>query len=265
MSTSTLSLVRVGVNFRELSLFAARRKVLDDDLGYALHLALTRHFGTTAPQPFRLLDASDAAGAGKTMTLLAYTRAADALAMPTTEAEVPDWTADWSGDGPVRVFTTLETRPMPAPSEWREERTYLFEALVRPVRRHGTRAREARRARGLGSGGAERDAYLLAVEGLEPDEHEHTRESVYSAWLRERLEPACQVVEGPTLTRFRRSRVYRSRHDRSRGRRVEGPEALLSGRLRVIDGVAFDALLADGVGRHGAFGYGMLLLRPSGD
>jgi CRISPR system Cascade subunit CasE len=37
---------------------------------------------------------------------------------------------------------------------------------------------------------------------------------------------------------------------------------LLRGELTVADPDAFSALLARGVGRHRAFGYGMLLLRP---
>jgi CRISPR system Cascade subunit CasE len=42
----------------------------------------------------------------------------------------------------------------------------------------------------------------------------------------------------------------------------EGPDAVLEGVLEVVDGEAFAALLRRGVGRHRAFGFGMLLLRP---
>lgn len=42
------------------------------------------------------------------------------------------------------------------------------------------------------------------------------------------------------------------------------PWALLHGTLEVRDPAAFMALLARGVGRHRAFGYGMVLLRPPG-
>ena len=43
----------------------------------------------------------------------------------------------------------------------------------------------------------------------------------------------------------------------------EGPDAVLAGVLEVTDGEAFAALLRRGVGRHRAFGFGMLLLRPA--
>ncbi|MEE8524028.1 MAG: type I-E CRISPR-associated protein Cas6/Cse3/CasE [Thermoanaerobaculia bacterium] len=44
----------------------------------------------------------------------------------------------------------------------------------------------------------------------------------------------------------------------------ERPDALLTGTLEVTDPDAFATLLARGVGRHRAFGFGMLLLRPPG-
>ncbi|MFG1332515.1 type I-E CRISPR-associated protein Cas6/Cse3/CasE [Xanthobacter autotrophicus] len=43
---------------------------------------------------------------------------------------------------------------------------------------------------------------------------------------------------------------------------VSGHSAVLVGTLTVRDAQAFAALLARGVGRHRAFGYGMLLLSP---
>jgi CRISPR system Cascade subunit CasE len=43
----------------------------------------------------------------------------------------------------------------------------------------------------------------------------------------------------------------------------EGPEATFHGTLEITDPVRFADLLARGVGRHRAYGYGMLLLRAS--
>jgi len=42
----------------------------------------------------------------------------------------------------------------------------------------------------------------------------------------------------------------------------EGPDAIVHGVLVIHDPAAFSALLVRGVGRHRAYGYGMLLLRP---
>lgn len=40
------------------------------------------------------------------------------------------------------------------------------------------------------------------------------------------------------------------------------PAALLQGEMIIQDGDQFQALLARGIGRHRAFGFGMLLLKP---
>jgi CRISPR system Cascade subunit CasE len=44
----------------------------------------------------------------------------------------------------------------------------------------------------------------------------------------------------------------------------EGPDAVLRGRLQIEDGNGFARLVARGIGRHRAFGFGMLLLMPPG-
>ena len=49
-----------------------------------------------------------------------------------------------------------------------------------------------------------------------------------------------------------------------RGHVVAGPDVVLSGQLRIAQATAFAHLVARGVGRHRAFGFGMLLLRPAG-
>ena len=46
-------------------------------------------------------------------------------------------------------------------------------------------------------------------------------------------------------------------------RLIGGPDAVLAGQLRVKNQQAFAQLLAHGIGRHRAFGFGLLLLRPA--
>lgn len=102
------------------------------------------------------------------------------------------------------------------------------------------------------------------------------REEVYRAWLAARLHPAA-TLEQARMVALRGARLWRKggagtgAAERMRGgaRPRFGPrvaidrrEAVFEGVLRVDDPVAFAALLARGVGRHRAFGYGMLLLRP---
>jgi CRISPR system Cascade subunit CasE len=249
----TLHLVRLPVIPRALAAFAVANGASDDDGGYALHLALRGRFGEAGPQPFRLMEARDG-----TLSLLGYVPddggLDEAAALPSTDALLD------------RVFGPAERRPMPA--EWREGARYRFDLRARPVVRFGGRVREARAARDgawLNRGGRaaqEVDAFVAACErageGVPVD-----REAVYHEWLARQLAPAA-VLEGCELGQFRRVQTRRSSHGKPGARKVEGPEATLVGTLAVTDVQAFATLLARGVGRHTAFGYGMLLLSPPG-
>ncbi len=90
------------------------------------------------------------------------------------------------------------------------------------------------------------------------------REVAYADWLRERLGGAAEVTI-VRLDGFRRLKLVRRDHSSPRKARIlERPDALLRGDLEVRDGAAFLQLLARGVGRHRAYGFGMVLLRPPG-
>ncbi len=248
---SDLHLVRLGLNLRALAAFAIAEGVDDDDRGYAVHLALRRRFGAAAPQPFHLFEEASAGP-----HLLGY--ATDAAALDDM-AGLP--TPDLRLDG---IFPDAPSaRPMPG--QWRAGARYAFEVRVRPVIRYGRDRRTVRGAAGL-PGGGERDAFLVAIEksGDAPVD----RESVYRAWLLDRFAGAADI-ERSDLRRLRRLRVRRSSHSKAGpGKaghlRIEGYEALFTGVLTVADGAAFAHLLAHGVGRHTAFGFGMLLLAPPG-
>ena len=66
-------------------------------------------------------------------------------------------------------------------------------------------------------------------------------------------------VQRTKLVSFQRTRAIRKLH----ARYSEGPDAVMRGILTITDAEAFFNLLTRGVGRHRAFGYGMLLLRPA--
>ena len=55
----------------------------------------------------------------------------------------------------------------------------------------------------------------------------------------------------------------RTYHRLLHGTQREGPEVVWHGELTVLDGSVFSTRLASGVGRHAAYGFGMLLLRPT--
>jgi CRISPR system Cascade subunit CasE len=86
-----------------------------------------------------------------------------------------------------------------------------------------------------------------------------TREDVYVQWLYPQLQRlGAARLESGRLAEFRRE-VMRRRA----GTRIERPNAVLEGTLTVENPEAFRQLLARGVGRHRAYGFGMLLLRPA--
>lgn len=240
---TTLFLVRQPLNTRFLAAFATQEGVADEDQGYALHLALRRRFGTSAPQPFRLfLDRPPGPH------LLGY--AADPAAL-TEAASLPALDPRLEAIFPV----TPELRAMP--TTWREGARYGFDVRVRPVIRFGKNVLKARKAEGK-PGGAERDAYMVACDaaGEAVD-----RETVYTDWLIRKFEPAVEI-ETLTLTATRRIKTYRSLHGQSGKPAFTGYEASFTGTLVVGDPTRFAALLAHGVGRHTVFGFGMLILMP---
>ena len=109
---------------------------------------------------------------------------------------------------------------------------------------------------------AERDAYLAALAAAPPDAPPD-RAEVYLAWTRARLEQGGVRVLSARIDGH--ERVETLRRDAGRTLRpVQGHAASVAGVIEIADAGRFPALLARGVGRHRAFGYGMLLLSPVG-
>lgn len=241
----TLHLVELPLALRELHLWAGPRGLGSGfDEGLALHHLLGEAFGPAALQPFRLMVAPRA----RDGTLYAYARQdADslrALAEPVL------------GPALAEVIRLDRLRSLPRPATlWTAGQRLGFDLRLRPVVRlaselagtteTGAPVRFAK--------GAEVDAFLAAALRGTPA----PRETVYRDWLAERLAPAAILdPETTRLASFRRAPVQRG------GRRLDGPEATVHGTLTVTDPTAFALLLERGVGRHRAYGYGMLLLRP---
>ena len=146
---------------------------------------------------------------------------------------------------------TIDSKPMP--SEWRTGKRLGFEIRIRPI---------IRKARGSGREEAEVDVFQAKAETFPPSEMPYNREQVYAEWLSDRLARkggASLDIERTKLVSFQRIRSFR----KLRTRYSEGPDAVMRGVLTVTDSAAFSNLLARGVGRHRAYGYGMLLLRPA--
>ena len=220
------------------------------DEGRALHHLLDELFGPRILRPFRLLVATG----GNKANLYGYSQHDHRQLRKAAQVHgLPDHTS-------VIELERLQGKIIP--SIWTFGRRVGFDLRVRPVRRLKT---------GLEAGGrtfrkgAELDAFLIEAlrrypengDGMSADAR--SRESVYLDWLDERLGEAARLERPATrLVRFRRVRISRG----SSG--PEGPDATFHGVLKINQPDLFCALLSHGVGRHRAYGYGMLLLRPPG-
>lgn len=247
---NALHLIRVPVKRKELVQWAGDRgwarqrgRSFSFDSGRALHHLLTEVFGPRVLQPFRwLLPPRAAAG-----SLYAYSAKEAQVLQEAVRTQA------WPEHLLALEAKRLAGKPMPG--EWREGQRIGFDLLVRPVRRMRV---SAQTPTGIPVGvkkGSEVDAYWLKC--LREPEGEHNRESVYLDWLSERFGGAAKLDRDATrMKRHQRTRVARGKGS------AEGPDAVFHGTLCVQDPVSFRRLLAGGVGRHRAYGYGMLLLRP---
>lgn len=221
-----------------------RRRIAFDE-GRALHHLLCETFGKSVLQPFRLMM-----DRGRpTANLYAYSHS-DAAALKQVAGECA--TPDTLG---ALDIEQLATKTMP--QAWKEGRRLGFDLRVRPVRR-------LMKPAGDFAKGAELDAFLVETlrrfpDGPPANENEAARrEDVYVRWLNERLHGVANFDSAPRLVRFARRRAARN------GQAPEGPDAVIQGNLTIADPEQFAAALERGVGRHTAYGYGMLLLRPAG-
>lgn len=242
---SPLFLLHTQPDPQRLAAWAARRQLLDrqGDLGYALHALLHAAFGEQAPQPFRYQ--------GVEQGLLAYTHLSPAdLAQHTALAD-PEVAAAL-GLGPTLHHNGFSARPFP--TQWATGHMLGFEARVRPIIREGATGRE-------------RDAFLAAIDKAPGQPLD--RAAVYVDWLRALLarQGGATLVQAH-VTRYQQLDVTRKTHKSGpdaprQSQRVGGPDAVLAGQLCVADPVAFAQLIAKGLGRHRAFGFGLLLLRSA--
>ena len=233
-----LQMIRADIDVRDFRRWAGMRRL--QDLDHAMHCLLAESFGDLTPKPFRVIIPRG----GIRGVLYGYTTGdADAL------REASRICAD-----PLQYriipAATLHSKAMP--SAWQTGKQLGFETRVRPVVRR-TRNADCRP-------GKEWDAFQLKAEQYPKGEMQRGREEVYAGWLSDQFERrggARLDLRKTKLVSFQRTRAVRKRH----ARYSEGPDAVIQGIFTITDSNAFTALLAHGIGRHRAYGYGMLLLR----
>ena len=249
-------LVHVQVDMRNLNRWAGARGLVrrgSFDQDFAFHILLSALFGKGALQPFRLF----ATDRQRRATLYAYSSSdAEQLRNLATTVATPDC---------LEVLSVGEMKSKLMPSTFAEGLRLGFDLRVRPVRRLGADLKNPQSGK-IMSKGSEVDSYWLDALRSSPNgwrdapkndsDKARSREAVYSEWLRERFSGAADI-EVCQLAGFRRTRTVRGD-----GLGPEGPDAKLHGVLVVRDCEAFEKMLRGGVGRHRAYGYGMILLRP---
>lgn len=249
-------LIHVPLDMRAFSRWAGQRGLVRRgayDADYALHILLSAMFGKGALQPFRLFW-SERRRCG---SLYAY---ADS-----DHATLQDVAADAASPDCLAPLNPAQMISKPMPSTFAAGQRLGFDLRVRPIRRLRRDMKDPQSGEVL-SRGKEVDAYRLEALYRFPDgwrqpggmasRHEIVREAIYTSWLAERLGDAAKIDEC-RLAAFRRTRVVRGD-----GAGPEGPDATLHGTLAVQDPEGFARRLREGVGRHRAYGYGMMLLRP---
>ncbi len=243
---ATQFMVRIPLDGQRLFEFARRRRLpaWDLDLGYAAHCALTELFGALTPKPFALLPST-----GRVQPVLGYcTSDAEAL-----RAQAQLGADPWLWQHLVE-WRDLAAKPMP--NTWRVGQRLGFSVRACPVSR-------AMRAHPKHVKGAEVDVYLLRCRAME-GEPAPSRDEVYQDWFRAQFTRfAGAQLDAVGIEGFQIERLARRDHPRDVRTTLKGrPDVTFRGALTVTDPAAFKALLTRGVGRHRAFGFGMLLLAP---
>ena len=213
------------LDLREFARWSGMRDIHDRDL--AAHSLLAELFGDGAPRPWRLRAVRDASRG----TLYGYgPLPVDDLRATAETLGAPDQLA-------ALPIDRMRGKPMPVVPEGAR---VSVETRVRPVRRNGSR---------------ELDVFIA-------DGRTESREAAYARWWADACARSGLDLDRDTIRLVAFSLTPFSAKRRGSKRSI-GPDALLRGAAQVADAEAFRGLIARGVGRHRAYGYGALLLSPA--
>lgn len=241
-----LYMIELNFNMEKLIGFAQKNGVndrRDEDFGYCAHAWLFAAFEKLAPKPYRLFDNGGRRNGGAAR-MFAYTS--------TPPGDLKDHARTYAAPSTISVVDINDLdNAKKMPGQWRKGQRIGFETIVLPVTRKDH---------------IEQDVFLRRLEADNDDDNPVTREKAYVRWLEKQLLGAAKL-ENAKLESFRLTNLLR--RSRANGSKksnlfsMRRPQALIKGELTVLDGELFSKLLARGIGRHRAFGYGMLLLKPA--
>lgn len=240
--TAPLYLIKCFVNNQALRHFAYEQGAMKGEIdeGYLMHSLMKALWLEEAPRPFFCGETRNRPTLGGfSNSFLAYSRHSIQQLRELSDPE----------HRPLINWVTSRCCEMPT---YREGQTVNF--MVRTI--------PTERLKGLKG---ERDPFR---EAQRRGEEMPSRDALYRTWLELRLQGA--ATPAAKLARFEIRRFEYNRVFRKGGLKVDGtresyrvtcPDIVVHGGLQVGNAEAFAALLARGVGRHRAFGYGMLLLQ----
>lgn len=261
MTASHHSLVayRFVLDRREATRVAAKhglRETIDD--GAFLHAVLSQLFATSnAPVelPFESFAQDDR-----------YANAMNdphALFVIAYSTRPPQAIEDAMGPARGSLLRGMDSKEIPAIPAGRR---VGFRVRVCPIVRskHTREGEPAPRVKKGRVVSREMDAFVHALR-LAPEGARPTREDVYCRWLGEQLaRDGAATLERAAMAEFRQDEARRHTHPKGdeprKTERLLRPNAVIEGALVVKDEDAFRALLARGVGRHRAYGFGMLVI-----
>lgn len=223
-------LVEVRINPRRLASWAKNVRIATADEDYIVHSVLCAAYGDLRPRPFVIKPG------GPDIRVLGYASVSagdlEAARKAAAEPQV---------DG---CFVSEFSKEMP--SNWKPGQMLSFEVRAAVTRQRANRAGEV-------------DAFMLANDG-------QTREEAYVEWLSKRMEHAVDL-RSIEIVGYRRVQVARRGADGNRRRLLKNvftlPEVVFKGTFAVKNPESFASMVEHGVGRHKAFGFGALLLRPA--
>jgi len=245
-----LYMVRLVLDFARLAALGQRAGLPPghEDTGFLVHAAIAALFGEGEVQPFRVV------AQGRGVGVVGYTRLA--------EDELRDRAQELADPAAYAASDWAQLAVKPMPLHWPSGRRLGFEVRTCPVVRLARPMEVGRAGAAVHyARGSELDAWLHSKLASNDPQSPGGREGVYGGWLRARIGSAATIEEA-RLEGFRLIELVR--RDRTTQRRphfLARPDALLRGVLTVFDGDAFGELLERGVGRHRAYGFGMMLLR----
>lgn len=226
-------------------------KVKENDLGYASHAWLSASLGKLAPKPFRLLESKDG------LRILGYTNS--------DREKLIEYSQTFAKPQALEVCQWKKVASKKMPSQWTPGHVLGFELRACPIIR----------------GERERDIFLAALDKNSNGDLP-SRVDIYLKWLIQHMKattikggdfidhrekahsPIVELLLNKiSLSGFRKVNTlrYARRNNSVQGKIIELPDAIFTGELTICDPDQFATLVYHGIGRHRAFGFGMLLLK----